>query len=67
MNIVGTIDYPITREMKASLWHCENCDSFVSIHRASVVHQALCPTCAEVLLEFCGTFDSILGGGVVDA
>lgn len=69
MYIMGTTDYPLTRpeEMKGSLWHCDECDSFVTIHRLGVVHQAMCPTCADVVLEYCGSFDSILGRGFVDA
>jgi uncharacterized paraquat-inducible protein A len=67
MYIMGTNDYPVTRpELKGTLWHCEKCDSFVSLHSARVVREALCPMCT-VELELCGTFDSILGWKFADA
>lgn len=68
MYIMGTADYPLPGpDFKGTLWHCEQCDSFVSIHCATMLREALCPSCAEVALEFCGTFDSILGKGFADA
>jgi len=67
MFIMGTADYPVTRpELKGTLWHCERCNSFVSIHSAQLLHEALCPICTRQL-EFCGTFDSILGWQFADA
>jgi len=68
MYIMGTIDYPVTKPgVKGTLWHCEKCESFISIHCTGVVNEAFCPTCGDVPLEFCGTFDSILGKQFVDA
>jgi hypothetical protein len=68
MYIMGTADYPISStEVKGTLWHCEKCQSFVSIHSAQTLCEAVCPTCEDTPLEFCGNFDSILGRRFVDA
>jgi len=68
MYIMGTADYALTGpQVKGTLWHCDKCESFVSIHCARTLCEALCPNCADVPLEFCGTFDSILGRRFVDA
>jgi rubrerythrin len=45
----------------SSLWKCEVCETFVSIHSTKLVLQAMCPTCAGGQLKFCGTFDNIMG------
>jgi hypothetical protein len=61
MFIVGTSEYPRNRpEMTSTLWHCQRCDSFVSIHSAKVIHETFCPMCLDTELEFCGTFESLL-------
>jgi hypothetical protein len=68
MHIARTTDYAANGpELKRTLWHCEKCGSFVSIHCARVVHEARCPTCTGASLEFCGTFDVILEGRFADA
>jgi uncharacterized paraquat-inducible protein A len=54
-------------QMDATLWRCGQCNSFISIHSAQFVDQALCPTCGNVPLEFCGSFGSILGIQFADA
>jgi len=48
-------------EMYATLWRCEQCNSFVSIHSALKVNDAFCPTCGEPSMEFCGSVASVLG------
>jgi hypothetical protein len=61
MFIVGNSEYPRNRpEMTSTLWHCQRCDSFVSIHSAKVIHETFCPMCFDSELEFCGTFESLL-------
>jgi hypothetical protein len=61
MFIVGNSEYPRSRpEMTSTLWHCQRCDSFVSIHSAKVIHETFCPMCFDTELEFCGTFESLL-------
>jgi len=45
----------------SSLWKCEVCETFVSIHSTKMVLQAKCPTCDAGQLRFCGTFDHIMG------
>jgi len=68
MFIFATRDYPANRpEMTGTLWHCQSCDSFVSIHTAKVVRETLCPLCLGAELEFCGTFESVLGRQLTDA
>jgi len=59
--------HPMVSPLHASLWRCESCNSFIAIHSPQTVEQALCPACTEVSLEFCGSFDSILGIRVADA
>jgi hypothetical protein len=54
-------------QVDATLWRCDQCNSFVSIHSAQYVDQAFCPTCGNVPLEFCGSFASILGIDFADA
>lgn len=67
MFIMGVTDYPVAKpELKGTLWNCEKCHSFVSIHSAQEMNEALCPHCMDIL-EFCGTFDSLLGGTFSDA
>lgn len=68
MFILGTRDYPTNRtEITGTLWHCQRCDAFVSIHSARVVHETLCPMCIDTELDFCGTFESLLGRQFTDA
>lgn len=62
MYVLGKLDYPVGRpDLVGSLWHCDKCESFVSIHRAEPIDCAMCPTCAGKALKFCATFDSLLG------
>ena len=49
------------KQMDATLWHCDQCNSFVSIHSALKVDDAFCPACGETSMEFCGSFASVLG------
>jgi uncharacterized paraquat-inducible protein A len=51
----------------ATLWRCEQCDSFISIHSVFIIDQAMCPACGTVQLKLCGTFDNILGSEIADA
>lgn len=52
--------------LQATLWRCGRCDSFVSIHSPRIVTEVLCPACG-ISMEFCGSFQSILGLQVADA
>lgn len=54
-------------DMDATLWRCDQCNSFISIHSAQVVDEAFCPSCRDVPLEFCGAFGSVLGIQFADA
>lgn len=54
-------------QMDATLWRCNQCNSFVSIHSALKVDDAFCPACADASMEFCGTFASVLGIQFADA
>src|SRR5262249_41512398 len=48
-------------ELAATLWRCDVCHCFVCIHSEKIVAAAVCPSCPDVQLRFCGTFESILG------
>ena len=54
-------------QQHATLWRCDQCNSFVSIHSVFVLDEALCPACGFVQLELCGTFDNTLGLAFADA
>jgi len=63
-----TRESPTNRpQLNGTLWHCARCNSFVTVHSVKRVDEALCPVCADAELEFCGNFDSILGGRFADA
>jgi hypothetical protein len=53
--------------LSGSLWRCERCNLFVSIHSPQIVEQALCRACGTTSLEFCGSFQSIVGLQFADA
>lgn len=44
-----------------TLWHCNVCDPFISIRSFQMLCEAFCPACGDVMLEFCGAFNSIPG------
>jgi hypothetical protein len=50
-----------------SLWKCEVCETFVSIHSRQVVTEVNCPLCAGRQLTFCGSLEQILGAGTAQA
>ncbi len=54
-------------ELTTSLWKCEVCESFVSIHSPQLVMHASCPACDQGILSYCGNFDLILGNRPGDA
>jgi hypothetical protein len=51
----------VCEPLASSLWRCEVCETFVSIHSAQIVVQASCPICCDSQLKFCGSFDQIMG------
>ena len=53
--------------LHGTLWRCDHCNLFVSIHSAEIVQQAFCPACGAVPLEFCGTVTNMLGLQFADA
>lgn len=48
-------------QLGTTLWHCQRCDAFISIHSARAFDEAFCPACAAVPLEFCGRLNGIPG------
>jgi hypothetical protein len=65
---LGTRAYPANRpELKGTLWFCGRCHSFITVHSAKAIDEALCPICMDAELDFCGTVESILGSGFADA
>jgi hypothetical protein len=68
MFTTGGTDFPAPRlQSKATLWHCEECGAFISIHSASAVREPHCPVCISELLEFCVAFDSGFGQSYGDS
>jgi rubrerythrin len=53
--------------LTSSLWKCETCGTFVSLHSVRIITQATCPSCTAGSMKFCGTFDAILGVSSADA
>lgn len=49
------------KQVCTTLWHCNGCDAFVSIHSAQHPDAIHCPVCGEVLLDFCGRLSTIPG------
>lgn len=60
LNVEIRDDRTAVPHFQDTLWHCDRCGSYVSIHSAQIVTDALCPLCGDVLLELCGTFNNIL-------
>ena len=40
-------------------WHCNRCNTFVSIRSSEALEEAFCPVCGEAPLDFCGRFSSV--------
>lgn len=59
--------YTTLPQLAATLWHCESCNAFISIHSDQSLDQAFCPACGDVLLEFCGSINRIPGIQIADA
>jgi len=43
---------------RGTLWHCEKCGSFISLHTAQAVEDLPCPVCSDEIMVFCTSFDS---------
>ncbi len=48
-------------ESNITLWHCDQCDAFVSIHSAHALDEAFCPACGDRTLEYCGRLSCMPG------
>lgn len=48
-------------EWSATLWHCDQCEAFVSIRSIRTVNEPFCPVCAEVPLDYCGNLGTVPG------
>jgi uncharacterized paraquat-inducible protein A len=53
LNADITGPYPFLAECGTTLWYCDGCSEFISIHSAQALHEAFCPACGDVLLQFC--------------
>lgn len=53
-NVEITTRRAVSPPSTATIWHCRECDAFVSIRSAQVLDEAFCPACVDVALEFCG-------------
>jgi uncharacterized paraquat-inducible protein A len=63
----STNSYTTLPQLGTTLWHCDRCNAFISIHSAKLLDQAFCPACGEVLLDFCGRLSSMPGIQFADA
>ena len=52
---------------KGTLWHCEKCGSFISLHSAEAVEDLPCPVCSDEMMVFCTSFDSGFEGMIAEA
>ena len=67
MFITGDSNHPFPKPpLHGTLWHCEKCDSLISIYSANIAHELACPVCLNEL-EFCATFDGAFGQVYGDA
>ena len=67
LNMEITDSCASVRQQHATLWRCDQCNAFISIHSVFILDEALCPVCGTVQLELCGTFENILGLPLADA
>jgi uncharacterized paraquat-inducible protein A len=67
LNVGAMSDRATVPQLRATLWRCERCNSFISIHSVQILDEAWCPACGNLPLELCGTFNSILGLQFADA
>jgi len=68
MYFLAAREYPANRpELKGTLWHCAQCDSFITIHCAKAIYHALCPICMDGPLEICETSNATQGRAFGDA
>jgi hypothetical protein len=59
--------YTTAPRVVTTLWHCDRCNAFISIHSAQPLGEPFCPACGEVMLDFCGRLNSMLGVQFGDA
>jgi rubrerythrin len=57
----------VSDNLTTSLWRCDVCATFVSIHSPQIIASVTCPTCMTGRLSFCGSFEQILGLAETDA
>lgn len=68
MFVSGGIKCPTTSpNLRGTLWICETCGSFISLHSSRVVHELDCPLCGAEMLESFVAFDCDLGQVFGDA
>lgn len=48
-------------EITNSLWTCDQCRTFVTIHSSAAVGEVRCPVCSISWMTPCGTFEDVLG------
>jgi hypothetical protein len=67
-NINTNLRFSVVRpQMYGTFWHCENCNSFITIHSEKILDQALCPNCTDVLLELVESATTPWGQPFADA
>jgi len=60
-------DCATTPEFGPTLWHCNQCNAFISIFSARALEEVFCPACGDVLLEYCGCCGAIPWSHFADA
>jgi hypothetical protein len=59
LNLDITTHYASLPQFDTTLWHCGQCDAFISIRSAKLLEGVFCPVCVQVALEFCGRLSSM--------
>jgi hypothetical protein len=59
LDLDTTNHYSTLPQIRTTLWHCGQCDAFLSIRSVHLLEGAPCPICGDVVLEFCGKLSSM--------
>lgn len=49
-----------TPELRSSLWTCDRCATFVTVHSLAELMVVWCPVCESEKMRPCGTFADVL-------
>jgi len=54
-----TNQFSVLPQLYTTLWHCGQCNAFITIRSVQLLEEAPCPVCEEGGLEFCGRLSSM--------